>query len=88
MELGYLGHRLSREGVSVYPRKVQLIVEWATQMTCAEVRRFTGLVSYDVGGYAEVAAPLIAFDSPQPDGTMRVDARDAGKLQGLTRGSH
>ena len=29
-ELGFLGHRLSHEGVSVDPRKVQSIVEWAT----------------------------------------------------------
>ena len=28
-ELGFLGHRLSAEGVSVDPRKVQSIVEWA-----------------------------------------------------------
>ena len=29
-ELGFLGHRLSAAGVSVDPRKVQSIVEWAT----------------------------------------------------------
>jgi hypothetical protein len=45
-ELDFLGHRLSREGVSVDPRKVQSIVEWATSTSCTEVRRFTGLVNY------------------------------------------
>ena len=29
-ELGFLGHRLSEAGVSVDPRKVQSILEWAT----------------------------------------------------------
>ena len=66
-ELGFLGHRLSKEGVSVDPRKVQSIVEWATPTSCTEVRRFTGLANYYrrfVEGYAEIAAPLTALGSP------------------------
>ena len=66
-ELGFLGHRLSKEGVSVDPRKVQSIVEWATPTSCTEVRRFTGLANYYrrfVQGYSEVAAPLTALGSP------------------------
>jgi hypothetical protein len=66
-ELGFLGHRLSNEGVSVDPRKVQSIVEWATSTSCCEVRHFTGLVNYYrrfVEGYSEVAAPLTALGSP------------------------
>ena len=66
-ELGFLGHRLSREGVSVDPRKVQSITEWTTPTSCSEVRRFTGLANYYrrfVEGYAEVAAPLTALGSP------------------------
>ena len=48
-ELGFLGHRLSivsKAGVSVDPRKVQSIVEWATPTSCSDVRRFTGLANY------------------------------------------
>ena len=63
-ELGFLGHRLSRAGVSVDPRKVQSITEWATPKSCSEVRRFTGLANYYrrfVEGYAELAAPLTAL---------------------------
>ena len=55
--LCFLGHRLSAELVSVNPRKVQSIVEWATPTSCCEVRRFTGLANYYrqiVEGYAEV----------------------------------
>ena len=57
-ELGFLGHRLSRAGVSVDPRKVQSILEWATPTSCSEVRRFTGLANCYrrfVEGFAEVA---------------------------------
>ena len=70
-ELGFLGHRLSAAGVSVDPRKVQSIREWATPTSCSEleseVRRFTGLANYYrrfVEGYAEVAAPLTALGNP------------------------
>ncbi len=66
-ELGFLGHRLSKEGVSVDPRKVQAIVEGATSASCCEARRFTGLANYYrrfVEGYAELAAPLTALGSP------------------------
>jgi hypothetical protein len=68
-ELGFLGHRLSREGVSVDPRKVQFIVEWATPTSCTEVRRFTGLANYYlrfVEGYSEVASPLTALPVGSP----------------------
>jgi len=66
-ELGFLGHRLSQAGVSVDPRKVQSILEWATPTSCTEVRRFTGLANYYrrfVEGYAELAAALTALGSP------------------------
>ena len=66
-ELGFLGHHLSASGVSVDPRKVHSIVKWATQTSCCEVRRFTGLANYHhrfVEGYAVVAAPLTALGSP------------------------
>ena len=66
-ELGFLRHRLSADGVSVDPRKVQSIREWATPQSCTEVLRFVGLANYYrrfVDGYAEVAAPLTAMGSP------------------------
>jgi hypothetical protein len=53
-------------GVSVDPRKVQSIVEWATP-TCSEARRFTGLANYYrrfVEGYIEIAVPLTVLGSP------------------------
>jgi hypothetical protein len=71
-ELGFLGHPSSpplrgrRHGVSVDPRKVQLIIEWSTPTSCTEGRRFTGLAKYYhrfVEGFAEVAHPLTALGS-------------------------
>ena len=42
-ELGFLGHRLSKNGVSVDPRKLKSVVEWATPTSCTEVRCFAGM---------------------------------------------
>jgi hypothetical protein len=39
-ELGFLGNRPSHTGVSVDPRKVQSIMEWAMPTSSSEVRRF------------------------------------------------
>ncbi len=67
LELGFLGHLLSAAGVSVDPRKVQSIFEWATPTSCTKVRRFAGLAnSYSrfLEGYAEIAVPLTALGSP------------------------
>ena len=36
-DLGFLGQRLAKEGVSVDPRKAQSIVEWVTPTSCCEV---------------------------------------------------
>jgi hypothetical protein len=51
----FLGHRLSKEGVSVDQRKVLSIVEWVTPTSCSEVLRFTGMANYHhrfVEGYS------------------------------------
>ena len=58
-ELGFLGHRVSAEGIKVDPRKVQAIRKWPVPGSCAEVRRFCGLANYYrrfVPTYSEVAA--------------------------------
>ena len=58
---------MSAEGIKVDQRKVQAIREWPVPGSCAEVRRFCGLVNYYwhfVPTYLEVAAPLTALCSP------------------------
>ena len=65
--LGFTGHRLSEDGVSGDPRKVQSVVEWATPTPWCEVRRSTGPANRSrrfVEGYSELAAPLMALGSP------------------------
>ena len=77
--LGTLGRRLSEAGVSVDPRKVLSMVEWATPTSCREVRRFAGLSIYGrrvVEGYALVAAPLTALGSSTAR-SMRTPAAQA-----------
>ena len=66
-ELGFLGHRVSAEGIKVDPRKVEAILEWPVPGSCAEVLRFCGLANYYwrfVPTYLEVAAPIMALCSP------------------------
>ena len=83
-ELGFLGHRLSKDGVSVDPCKMQSVVEWATSTSCTEVRCFTGLANYyrrfvEPEGYAEMAAPLTALW--QPNGALRMVRGRTGELR-------
>jgi hypothetical protein len=42
-EIHYLGHIISREGISVEPKKVKAIMEWLVPKNSHEVRSFMGL---------------------------------------------
>ena len=53
----YLGYKISSEGVTTDPRKVQCITTWKTP----EISRLLGLASYYrrfVKGFAQIASPL------------------------------
>ena len=39
----YLGHIISEEVVTVYPKKIRAIMEWSTPKNVSEVRFFMGL---------------------------------------------
>ena len=45
-ELEYLGHRISKEGVSMVPEYVQKIKEWPFPKKCKEVTPFLGFAGY------------------------------------------
>ena len=45
-EVLYLGHKVSREGVSTDPMKVEKVANWPTPTTTQEVQQFLGLSSY------------------------------------------
>ena len=65
--IDYLGHHVSREGVSTQRSKVQAVTEWPECEDSKQVRRFLGLTGYYrkyIKGYAEIAKPLTDLLSP------------------------
>lgn len=60
----FLGHTVSKEGISVDPSKVQAILEWQKPRTVKEIRSFLGLAGYYrrfVAGFAQLVKPLTAL---------------------------
>jgi len=59
--VGFLGHIVSDQGVSVDPEKVKSIKEWPRIKSATEIRSFLGLAGYYqrfVKGFASMAQPL------------------------------
>ena len=57
----FLGHIISKEGLSVDPSKIEAIVNWKRPSSVIEIRSFLGLASYyrrSVQGFSSIAAPL------------------------------
>ncbi|XP_073061944.1 uncharacterized mitochondrial protein AtMg00860-like [Primulina eburnea] len=57
----FLGHIISKEGVSVDPKKVEAITGWPIPKTVTENRSFLGLAGYYrkfVEGFSSIATPL------------------------------
>ena len=57
----YLGHRVSREGVSTDPAKVEKVAHWPTPTSPQEVQQFLSLASYYrkfIQNFASIARPL------------------------------
>lgn len=62
IELLYLGHIISVEGVWMDPNKVKAIVEWPTLTNLTQLRGFLGFCGFYhkfVNGYSGHATPLI-----------------------------
>ncbi len=60
-QLRFLGHLVSRHGISPDPEKISAITEWKIPVTERELRGFLGLCGYYrrfVHGYSKIAAPL------------------------------
>jgi len=45
-EVTFLGHVISKEGISVDPSKVEAVVNWARPTSVHEIRSFLGLAGY------------------------------------------
>ncbi|CAA7046739.1 unnamed protein product [Microthlaspi erraticum] len=60
-EIGFLGHRISEQGVSADSEKIEVIKEWPTPTNATEVRSFLGLAAYYrkfVNGFSSIAKPM------------------------------
>lgn len=57
----FLGHIVSRDGVSMDPAKISSVVDWPQPETVTDVRSFLGLTGYYrrfVKGFSAIASPL------------------------------
>ncbi|KAL5555181.1 hypothetical protein UlMin_037417 [Ulmus minor] len=60
----FLGHVVSKDGVSVDPAKIEAVSKWPTPTNVTEIRSFLGLAGYYrrfVEGFSSLAAPLTAL---------------------------
>jgi len=59
--VAFLGHVVSKEGISVDPSKVQAVKDWLTLKSVTKIRSFLGLVGYCwrfVQDFLRIAGPL------------------------------
>ena len=57
----YLGHLISREGVSIDPNKIKAIQNWPQPQNVTQLRRFLGFTGYYRGfvkSYGIICKPL------------------------------
>ena len=61
-EVSFLGHIVSKEGIRVDLKKIEVVVEWKPPRNVTKVRSFLGLVGYYrrfVKGFSMTATPMM-----------------------------
>ena len=61
-EVSFLGHIVSKEGIRVVPKKIEVVVEWKPPRNVTKVRSFLGLAGCYrrfVKGFSMIAAPMM-----------------------------
>ncbi|KAL0409460.1 UNVERIFIED_CONTAM: Transposon Ty3-G Gag-Pol polyprotein [Sesamum radiatum] len=59
--VAFLGHVITKEGISVDPRKVEAIVDWPKPTSVTEIRSFLGIgriLPKVCGGFSKIALPF------------------------------
>ncbi|KAL8091518.1 hypothetical protein AgCh_033950 [Apium graveolens] len=60
-EVQFLGHVVNKEGIKVYPTKIEAVMNWERPKTPTEVRSFLGLAGYNrrfVQDFSKIVIPL------------------------------
>ena len=60
-QIHYLGHIISKDGISVDPEKIDAIREWSMTNNVIEVRSFMGLAGYYkrfIEGFSKISDPI------------------------------
>ena len=60
-QISFLGHVVSKDGISVDPRKVEAVLNWKRSTIVFEVRSFLGMAGYYrrfIEGFSKISLPL------------------------------
>jgi hypothetical protein len=63
-EVDYLGHLVGKDGVRVYPKKIEAMQDWSHPKNLKNLHGFLGLTSYYrkfVKNYGMIVAPLTSL---------------------------
>jgi hypothetical protein len=60
-QVAFLGHVISKGGISVDPRNVQDVLSWNVPTSVSDIRSFLGLAGYYrrfIDGYSKIRKPM------------------------------
>jgi len=63
-KIQYLGHVISKEGISVDPNKIKAITEWTVCKDVSDIRSFMGITGYYrrfIEGFSKIAYPITSL---------------------------